>query len=58
VGAPWKFGKAETGYEKFWTPSGYTWVEVASAKLNVSFIEPGSTPPEDRVLHAFEIITD
>jgi predicted phosphodiesterase len=55
VGAPWKFGQNETGYDRFWTPSGYTWVEVTPEKMTVAFIEPGDAPDADKVLHSFEI---
>jgi hypothetical protein len=55
AGAPWKFTRAETGYERYWTPSGYTWVEVGRDGMNVSFVEPGKEGRGDRNLHSFAI---
>jgi hypothetical protein len=55
AGAPWKFGQAETGYDRFWTPSGYTWVDVAGEALRVSFVRPDTRSREGVVLHSFDI---
>jgi 3',5'-cyclic AMP phosphodiesterase CpdA len=55
AGAPWKFPKSNTGYEKYWPDSGYTWVDVYSDKLTVSFIKPDTLKPEGEVLHQFEM---
>lgn len=55
AGAPWKFGEAETGYSRYWTPSGYTWVDVEKDSLKVSFVEPGSGGAGDRIIHSFSI---
>ena len=55
AGAPWKFTEAETGYSRYWTPSGYTWVDVAKDSLKVSFVEPGSGETGDRIMHSFLI---
>ena len=55
AGAPWKFGTGETGYEKFWTASGYTWVEVGLDSLKVSFIRPDDKIAGGVVVHSFEI---
>lgn len=55
AGAPWKFGRAETGYEKYWTPSGYTWVEVGVDTLKVSFISPDPRIAKGKTLHTFVI---
>ncbi|MBN2439571.1 MAG: metallophosphoesterase [Deltaproteobacteria bacterium] len=55
AGAPWKFGTEETGYEKFWTPSGFTWVNVSPESLNVSFIGTSGAAAEGRLLHTFVI---
>ena len=55
AGAPWKFTEAETGYGRYWPPSGYTWVDVTPEALKVSFIEPGGTEAKDRILHSFTI---
>ena len=55
AGAPWKFGTGETGYEKFWTASGYTWVEVGLDSLKVSFIRPDDIIAGGVVVHSFEI---
>jgi predicted phosphodiesterase len=48
AGAPWKFTRDETGYERYWAPSGYTWVDVSDNRMAVSFIDSN-----DRVLHHF-----
>ena len=55
AGAPWKFSGAETGYDRYWTPSGYTWVDVGKDTLKVSFVEPGSADVKDGILHSFEV---
>lgn len=55
AGAPWKFTKEETGYEKYWPDSGYTWLDVHSDKTTVSFIKPDMLQPEGRILHQFDI---
>ncbi len=56
AGAPWKFTKDETGYKKFWPDSGYTWVDVHTDKLTVSFIRPDKLKSEGHILHQFDII--
>jgi predicted phosphodiesterase len=56
AGAPWKFTREETGYEKFLPDSGYTWVDVRADKLTVSFVRPNKLKPEGEVLHQFEMI--
>jgi hypothetical protein len=55
AGAPWKFGTAETGYERFWTPSGFTWVEVSRESLRISFIGASEAVAEGQMLHSFVI---
>ena len=55
AGAPWKFTRTETGYEKYWPDSGYTWVDVHADRLTVSFIKPDRSKPEGKVLHQFDI---
>ena len=55
AGAPWKFTEEETGYKTFWTPSGYTWVDVHETRLKISFIKPDITRPEGSGLHRFDI---
>ena len=55
AGAPWKFGTAETGYRKFWAASGFTWVEVDSESLRVSFVRPDPLVAGGVVLHSYEI---
>jgi hypothetical protein len=37
-GAPWKFTKAETGYERYWTESGHARLEVTPTKATVTFV--------------------
>ena len=55
AGAPWKFGTAETGYQKFWTPSGFTWVDVSRESLRVSFIAADEAVAGGAMLHSFVI---
>jgi hypothetical protein len=55
AGAPWKFTREETGYKTFWTPSGYTWVDVHETQVKISFVRPDIASPEGRVFHSFEI---
>jgi hypothetical protein len=55
AGAPWKFDRKITGYEKYWTPSGFTWVDVKEKYLTVSFITPDDSSAGGKVFHTFEI---
>jgi phosphodiesterase/alkaline phosphatase D-like protein len=55
AGAPWKFTEPETGYSRFWTPSGYTWVDVGEKTMKVSFVEPQPGGENENILHSFEI---
>lgn len=55
AGAPWKFTEAVTGYDKYWKPSGYTWVDVYGNKVKIAFIEANTSSTEYKVLHSFEI---
>ena len=55
AGAPWKFPESITGYSKYWTPSGYTWVNVSKDRLKISFVTPDPMIPEGRVLHSFDV---
>ncbi|MBW1801278.1 MAG: metallophosphoesterase [Deltaproteobacteria bacterium] len=55
AGAPWKFDRKTTGYEKYLTPFGYTWVDVHADKLAISFVTPDILVPEGKVLHTLEI---
>ena len=57
AGAPWKFTTSITGYEKYWTPSGYTWVDVTGDKLKISFIKPDPLLPEGKIMHSFDIVS-
>lgn len=56
AGAPWKFPESVTGYRKFWTSSGYTWVDVHKDKLKISFIKPDVLQAGGKVLHSFTIL--
>ncbi|MBW2067234.1 MAG: metallophosphoesterase [Deltaproteobacteria bacterium] len=56
AGAPWKFPESVTGYRKFWTPSGCTWVDVKDDRLEISFVKPDVLNPVGEVLHSFEIV--
>jgi predicted phosphodiesterase len=55
AGAPWKFGTAETGYDRFWTPSGFTWVDVSRESLRISFIGASEAVAGGQMLHSFVI---
>lgn len=55
AGAPWKFGTEETGYERFWTPSGFTWVDVSRESLKVSFIGTSDGVAGGQMLHSLVI---
>jgi hypothetical protein len=50
-GAPWKFTKKETGYERFWPDSGHARLEVAPEKAVVTFINL-----EGEEIHAFSVL--
>jgi predicted phosphodiesterase len=50
-GAPWKFTKAETGYERFWPDSGHATLEVTPEKATVTFFNL-----ENKVLHTFSVL--
>ncbi|MDB9822944.1 metallophosphoesterase [Deltaproteobacteria bacterium] len=56
AGAPWKFPKENTGYERYWTESGYTWVDVHKDKLTVSFVKPDALNPEGELLYNLDIV--
>ncbi|MBW2031669.1 MAG: metallophosphoesterase [Deltaproteobacteria bacterium] len=56
AGAPWKFPESVTGYKRYWTPSGYTLVDVRDDRLKVSFVKPDVLNPVGEVLHSFEIV--
>jgi predicted phosphodiesterase len=50
-GAPWKFTREETGYERFWPDSGHATLEVTPEKATVTFINV-----EGKVLHSFSVL--
>ncbi|MBW2000090.1 MAG: metallophosphoesterase [Deltaproteobacteria bacterium] len=56
AGAPWKFPESVTGYKRYWTPSGCTWVDVEDDRLEISFVKPDVLKPVGEVLHSFEIV--
>ena len=49
-GAPWKFTKAETGYERFWPDSGHAQLDVTPEKATVTFVNT-----EGKTLHQFSV---
>lgn len=55
AGAPWKFGTQETGYDRFWTPSGFTWVDVGEESLSVHFVGTSEAAARGETLHSFVI---
>jgi len=50
-GAPWKFTKQETGYERYWPDSGHAQLEVTPKNATVSFINVNG-----KVLHQFTVL--
>jgi hypothetical protein len=50
AGAPWKFTTHETGYDRYWTADGYTWVTVQKNGMTVSFVSA-----ENEEIHRFFI---
>jgi len=50
-GAPWKFTKAETGYERFWADSGHARLNVTPEKATVTFINL-----DGKELHSFSVL--
>ena len=56
AGAPWKFDTSVTGYETYWTPYGYTWVELNDHTAKVNFIGIGTAAPiSEQILHTFNL---
>jgi predicted phosphodiesterase len=49
-GAPWKFTKAETGYERFWPDSGHAQLDVTPEKATVTFFNL-----DNKILHSFSV---
>ncbi len=56
AGAPWKFDRKITGYEKYWTPFGFILVDVKEESLTVHFVTPDTGIPEGKVFHTFDIL--
>jgi hypothetical protein len=50
-GAPWKFTKEETGYERSWPDSGHAQLDVTPEKATVTFINI-----EGKTLHSFSVL--
>lgn len=50
-GAPWKFTKAETGYERFWPDSGHARLNVEPEKATVTFVNI-----EGKEIHQFSVL--
>jgi calcineurin-like phosphoesterase family protein len=50
-GAPWKFNKEETGYERSWADSGHAQLDVTPEKATVTFINL-----EGKTLHSFSVL--
>jgi hypothetical protein len=55
AGVPGKFGPQETGYERFWTSSGFAWADVSRESLRVSFIGASEAVAEGETLYSFAI---
>ncbi|MBI3413704.1 MAG: metallophosphoesterase [Verrucomicrobia bacterium] len=50
-GAPWKFTRAETGYERFWPDSGHAQLDVTPEKATVTYVNL-----EGKALHSFSVL--
>lgn len=50
-GAPWKFTKAETGYERFWPDSGHAQLDVTPEKATATYVNL-----EGKTLHSFSVL--
>ncbi len=50
-GAPWKFTKAETGYERFWPDSGHAQLDVSPEKATVTYVNL-----EGKTIHSFSVL--
>jgi hypothetical protein len=50
AGAPWKFETADTGYEVYWTESGWSRVNVTPDEVHVEFIAQGGA-----LLHEYTV---
>ena len=50
-GAPWKFTKEETGYDRFWPDSGHAQLDVTPEQATVSFINV-----EGKIIHSFSVL--
>ena len=50
-GAPWKFTREETGYERFWPDSGHAQLDVTPEKATVQFINI-----DGKVIHSFAVL--
>ena len=50
-GAPWKFTRAETGYERFWSDSGHARLEITPERATVTFINLAG-----EALHSFSVL--
>ncbi len=50
-GAPWKFTKEETGYERFWPDSGHAQLDVTPEKATVTFINV-----DGKIIHSFSVL--
>ena len=50
-GAPWKFTREETGYERFWPDSGHAQLDVTPEKAAVQFINI-----DGKVIHSFSVL--
>ncbi len=50
AGAPWKFGKDVTGYERFWTDSGHARLTVRPDAVGVEYVNLAGNP-----IHEFTV---
>ena len=55
VGAPWKFGPEETGYEFSIPDSGFTVVDVDGDKMKIRYVRPDETNAEGKTLYTLDL---
>lgn len=55
VGAPWKFGTEETGYEFYIPDSGFTVVDVDGDKTRIRYVRPDEKEADGKTLYTLDL---
>ncbi len=55
VGAPWKFGTEETGYEFYIPDSGFTVVDVNGDKARIRYVRPDEREADVKTLYTLDL---